>query len=545
MNIGDIMEAPRLTCVGHLLAKKDIGEHKSLLKHLCTVIFCNVEDNVLNKESGFVQFDKFFSNLKVTVETFSSYLYSIQKARRILGCELERLVEKIVWDLIKFDFNHYTLDRKLVLFRIYCLFNRFCEIDGDSQCLEMSNKSLQFLAKEIGMPFDEDLEGQRFTLESWFQILSKSNVSAQKIKRAYDQFVRDVVKEGRLKFRVLQGKGASNKRQIKTITITSRQLLIFEDVDGEFDQPHVHEPTGRVLFHLDLDSVNTHVTKSRFEKNKVFLQMRGKEKDVNMVEMVFDSFTGMFDLYAWRRALEEAHFLASQETTRLGRQLGLLNENSSKSPDLELLCHTSPFSTREPTRRSSDPSNDSIKAIQKECGASSASCTSLSSCSFSSKDDSSSLLSFRSREDPDIDRWQSLEPSPSSLRRRALKKISASTTNLSALNLRRVLGKSRSGSFDVLSQSNSGRTSPRSAVDAASPPKSPESIQGTKTNVSTLSYNIYDLNGYTIRGEPRSRRLSSSTFSCSSLDEEPDCIKSKRAQQPALQDISPTGQRKL
>lgn len=70
------MKNSGLVSVGHIL----IGNYSSdvkTLRHLYTVLLCNLDEEMVHKTSGFYLFDKFMSTSKATVENFSTLILGI------------------------------------------------------------------------------------------------------------------------------------------------------------------------------------------------------------------------------------------------------------------------------------------------------------------------------------------------------------------------------------------------------------------------------------------------------------------------------------
>ena len=75
-----------------------------------------------------ISFD--FRSVEVSVESFSKFVNGILRKHDTDELHLQLQVEKLAWDMVKFDFDKFTcpkIDRKLVLFRLFCLFNRFSD----------------------------------------------------------------------------------------------------------------------------------------------------------------------------------------------------------------------------------------------------------------------------------------------------------------------------------------------------------------------------------------------------------------------------------
>jgi len=63
--------------VGHLLAAKAKEEYFSTLRHFCTVLFCNADENMLHKSSGFWRLEQFFRSVEPGVESFAKFVNGI------------------------------------------------------------------------------------------------------------------------------------------------------------------------------------------------------------------------------------------------------------------------------------------------------------------------------------------------------------------------------------------------------------------------------------------------------------------------------------
>ncbi len=107
-------------CTGHLLANKEAPAHFQTLRHFCTLIFCNLDDGAVDKSSGFWRYDQFFRSVEVGVESFAKFVSGILRNHETDEFELQLLVERLAWDMVKYDFDHLVSERvtrKEVLFR--------------------------------------------------------------------------------------------------------------------------------------------------------------------------------------------------------------------------------------------------------------------------------------------------------------------------------------------------------------------------------------------------------------------------------------------
>jgi len=265
---------------------------------------------------------------------------------------LQLLVERLAWNIVKYDYDELTCPvvTRRVFFRLFCIFNRLCDAPSNMP-MRLSFKAAAFVAREIGFSsrmFD-DMPAPDFN-----QLLKK--ICAQRqildtraIKKLYDELVRDVLKEGRVRYRVLDGKGAGilgggtagGDKVIRTATVTSRQLIIYDDdpsdVHANLEQPHSAEPTGRVLFRLPLMDTETRVLRGLLNKNKMYLQLSSKSRGgARILELIFDKTSQDFDLYSWSQALQEAAYATQINSNRLTKVQHRLSLSSATPNVLNL-----------------------------------------------------------------------------------------------------------------------------------------------------------------------------------------------------------------
>ena len=147
---------------------------KTTLRQFCTVLFCNVDRDLssyLHVDSGYERFDDYFSGVSVSVDSFQKFLTGCL-AKSFIDDRFYGHIEKLVWDLIKFDFDkfssrenniirlvkiikkhghHYKLpfsSTRRLFFMIFCLFNRFC--DTKEIPMTISGETANFILAEIG-----------------------------------------------------------------------------------------------------------------------------------------------------------------------------------------------------------------------------------------------------------------------------------------------------------------------------------------------------------------------------------------------------------
>lgn len=78
--------------VGHILSSKDQSDHFKALRHFCAILFCNMDEDMVHKSSGFWLYDKYMASTQVTVESFSKLLNGILKNQTTDELEFQRQV---------------------------------------------------------------------------------------------------------------------------------------------------------------------------------------------------------------------------------------------------------------------------------------------------------------------------------------------------------------------------------------------------------------------------------------------------------------------
>ncbi len=195
-----------------------------------------------------------------------------------------------------------------------------------------------FLLREIGIP-PKSIRNSgsssgvgELTLTDLFRLVSDNGemVVIKKVKSLYDEYVRDVIKEGRVRFKSESSNFATSTERMRTFTITSGVLVVRDDVEGDLralDQPHHTEPTGKVLHRLFLTDMKTKVVKGGIlSGNKMFLQLLyssksggRKRRKTPVLEMIFDTNKDQLELYLWTQAIQESVYAMENHINRLDK----------------------------------------------------------------------------------------------------------------------------------------------------------------------------------------------------------------------------------
>jgi len=177
-------------------------------------------------DSGFVPFDDYFSNVEVTVESCHEFIITLLKRYNVYDSfTYELKIEKAVWSVLMENstwfarhHTHGDLDHGGVqvinmkdptVYRLFCLFNRFGHCDpSDKLRLDLENQKLVLdIFKKVinSSQKQEDLSIFSNFLRYFHEHNNKFLTIL--IKETYDKYVRDILREGRVRF------------QPKTITV--------------------------------------------------------------------------------------------------------------------------------------------------------------------------------------------------------------------------------------------------------------------------------------------------------------------------------------
>ena len=206
--------------VGHLFDLEKAQSDKILKPVLGNFVskFYVETDETLVSRTGFRQFNTYFNNVPVSVESTTTYLRGILKEHDVDDYDFALKVERDVWTCLlssselktKFQtFQQPDCDEKNECFcyQLFCLFNRFC--DSKEIPMSLSDESSIFLLEKCGVT-GLNINRVRFKLLDFMGYVNmhKSHDVMSAVKNAYDECCRDVLIENRicLKFRPKTGK---------------------------------------------------------------------------------------------------------------------------------------------------------------------------------------------------------------------------------------------------------------------------------------------------------------------------------------------------
>ena len=191
--------------VGHLfeIQPEQYNEgYKNVLAQLVNKIFMGLDETIVDR-TGFRQFSNFFHHVPVSVESASKFLRGILKRHEVNDFSFQLTIEKLVWRIIKAYYikrQYFNSEREELAFRLFCLFNRFCDTDDIPMLL--NSQAIFLLYSWLNIP--EPPKELKATFGNILHhILQRRDAYLTVItKKCYDQYVRDILVEDRLIFRV-------------------------------------------------------------------------------------------------------------------------------------------------------------------------------------------------------------------------------------------------------------------------------------------------------------------------------------------------------
>ena len=210
------MSGTGYAAVGHLFELADDNQNQPGLKRVLEKIVTHVrypgfidETCLLLNRNTQEQYEKFFSNVVINMDSAHRYLSTIVKPTRFEDRAFGSKVERIVWNLLKSDpkWNQVLINPQKssekreegICFQIFCLFNRFCECEHIP--MKINDEALKFLLKKFGIQTSQNKLSFTFLhfLECVYQ--RRDSFILVGIKQAYDEYIRDVLIEKRISFR--------------------------------------------------------------------------------------------------------------------------------------------------------------------------------------------------------------------------------------------------------------------------------------------------------------------------------------------------------
>ena len=293
-------------CIGHILEAGSQQEIKEIVWDFCSILIneSSMPEEAVNQGPGIQQqFTEFFSNLDLTLETIGTFMSVVLKQSDFDEESFQNKVERIAFENVKFQLTNsmYLLPPK-TCFQLFCLFNRFCRTD--SLPLRIPTKSMDFLAKRLYViPPLDDFDG---SLKAMFKHVAhySETRTIRAIMKCYNEFVRGVLIEARLKHRIF-GQKATYKDRIKTVSLTSDHIVVYDDDETDPNQtevPTTRTPTGPVIFKMALIKFKMETIK---KEGMVGFSLRGYPRGEG-IDLWFNESTQAHDKYKWSSSIKTA-----------------------------------------------------------------------------------------------------------------------------------------------------------------------------------------------------------------------------------------------
>ena len=220
-------------CIGHLfeLVKDQMQEGcLRYLRGLVERIYAELDDASIRHVNGLNLFDKFFIDVKVSVDRSEAFFSGVLKGHDVDEHLFQLKVEQTVWKVLcshpsfysvcnKYE-NSEVVDRN-VCFQLFCLFNRFCK-HGHIPMV-MHTKVKKFLYSKFSIPYLKETtikDRKNNNMSSFLTFLEdicqvKDAFTCAMVKKAYDEYVAGILIKGKIPSRVLTNVIAGGKKGVK------------------------------------------------------------------------------------------------------------------------------------------------------------------------------------------------------------------------------------------------------------------------------------------------------------------------------------------
>ena len=185
------------TSVGHLLHKGQENEvFKDVVKSLCAN---ELHKELIQGESAMWKWDQFSKTAKLHLNTFASFLDGMLRKSETDPLLLQIKVELLIWK--KMNFQAENLMKKTKAYKLFCIFNRFCQVDDLP--LEMGPKEVTFLFHTLDHKRDSNIP-KFLKFEGFLQAFE--DVDPDTLDKFYDEFILDLVISGEVRAKIYHKK---------------------------------------------------------------------------------------------------------------------------------------------------------------------------------------------------------------------------------------------------------------------------------------------------------------------------------------------------
>lgn len=280
------MRSNGLVSVGHLIGhKKSRTEYVSTLRHFVKMLNITLDDGMIDKPSTMWKYEEFFKSADMSLGNFANFLNGIMRKPDADEIQMQLLVEKIVWSMVKTSWNQE------VHFKAFCIFNRFC--DPMVLPLEIGPNGLHFVYKYLGLAHGKL---GSYKLDDFLALIDGQEIDHEKLNKLYDEVVLDILISG-----CVQGKLAKGNNNRSSLIKTTSPLKL------ELSSKCLRVGQNNEFF--PLHQAEVHVTKS-----STFSGLRTKTTSTLHLNsicgqfylfLVFDSPKEDLLAFKWHSALQE------------------------------------------------------------------------------------------------------------------------------------------------------------------------------------------------------------------------------------------------
>ena len=221
--------------LGHLFEFESEADHKEIFRKVLGRVQITVGETNIHRTSEeynkrisqtkFVPFDEYFKNTEINIGSCHSFIITMLKHYNVVDAlTYELKIEKAVWSILKENKKWFEMHNRYgnldeggmtvinmndaTVYRIFCIFNRFSQSKDNKVRLDPANQKilLEKFKKVLASPQKSE-DFSTFCGVLQYVHKHKDSFVTISVKEVYDKFVRDVLREGRVKF------------QLKTITV--------------------------------------------------------------------------------------------------------------------------------------------------------------------------------------------------------------------------------------------------------------------------------------------------------------------------------------
>ena len=249
------------TAIGHLIATQPQDKYYKTFKHFLIVMLdrADLKDLIIGKTEAMQKFDNFMTltstNGTPSLQQYINFIHSFLRKSDTDEIAFQKLVERMVWELVWFNFTSKKDDPSN--YKIFCLFNRFCDCQSFPMKIKWNDGNLILDEIKSTQSIFQDV-----TLEDFMEVIFHNDnptnlYSLERLNSIYSEIIHFILHRDTngVEYKIVnQSKRLSiisskigSRSKSSEIRITNRHLMIYETEVN--DEPQVR--LVRKFFLLD------------------------------------------------------------------------------------------------------------------------------------------------------------------------------------------------------------------------------------------------------------------------------------------------------